>query len=108
MKVFVAGATGAIGRPLIAELIRQGHRVTGMTRSGAGAQRLNEQGADAVLASALDGSAVDEAIRKARPDVVIDQLTSLPASPAEIATALPIDRQLRIDGGGAGRASAFR
>ena len=50
MKVFVAGATGAIGRPLIAELIRQGHTVTGMTRSDSGTQGLKELGAVALIA----------------------------------------------------------
>ena len=46
MKVFVAGATGAIGRPLVAELVRQGHTVTGMTRSKASIQGLKELGAE--------------------------------------------------------------
>ena len=45
MNVFVAGASGAIGRPLVAELIRRGHTVTGMTRSDAGAKALADLGA---------------------------------------------------------------
>jgi nucleoside-diphosphate-sugar epimerase len=99
MRIFVAGASGAIGRPLIAELTRQGHAVTGLTHSDAGAQRLTEMGATVANASAFDAGAVADAIRRSRAEVVIDQLTSLPKSPAEIAASLSGDRQLRIEGG---------
>jgi nucleoside-diphosphate-sugar epimerase len=100
MKVFVAGATGAIGQPLIAELMRQGHTVTGMTRSEAGSQGLTKLGATVALVSACDAPAVAQALRASRAEVVIDQLTSLPKNPSEIAAALPGDRKLRIEGGG--------
>jgi len=50
MRVFVAGASGAIGKPLIAELLRQGHSVVGMTTNEARAKELEEQGAEAVIA----------------------------------------------------------
>ena len=63
MNVFVAGASGAIGRPLIAELVRQGHSVTGMTRSETGAQALNALGAEVARVSAIDRSAVEQARR---------------------------------------------
>ena len=53
MKIFVAGATGAIGPPLIAELIRRGHTVTGMSRSDAGAKSLTELGATIATADAV-------------------------------------------------------
>ncbi len=74
MKVFVAGATGAIGQPLIAELIAEGHTVTGMTHSEAGARRLRAAGADVAIADALNGDAVKGVLRAAHADVVIDEL----------------------------------
>jgi 2-alkyl-3-oxoalkanoate reductase len=100
MRIFVAGATGAIGQPLIAELVRQGHAVTGMTRSGPGAQRLVDMGATVAQCSAFDVSGVEQALRQSRAEVVIDELTSLPKTPAEMAAAAPGDRKLRLEGGG--------
>jgi nucleoside-diphosphate-sugar epimerase len=100
MKVFVAGASGAIGKPLIAELLRQGHNVTGMTQSEAGAKKLADQGAAAEVASAFDAPAVESALRRSQPEVVIDQLTSLPKNPADIHSYLRGDKKLRIEGGG--------
>jgi 2-alkyl-3-oxoalkanoate reductase len=100
MRVFVAGASGAIGQPLIAELVRQGHSVTGMTRSEAGAQNLVDLGATAVQVSAFDGPAVEQALRRSQAEVVIDQLTALPKHPSDLAAALPGDRKLRLEGGG--------
>ena len=99
MRVFVAGASGAIGRPLIASLVRQGHAVTGMTRTEAGAQRIQKLGAAVAQISAFDESAVEEAIRRSQAEVVIDELTALPRHPAEMATAAPGDRKLRLEGG---------
>src|SRR5262249_30674800 len=96
MRVFVAGATGAIGRPLIAELVRRGHAVTGMTRSEAGARGLKELGAEVALVDALDAAAVEEAVRKSGGEAVIDQLTALPKSTADMAAARDADRRLRI------------
>ncbi len=112
MKVFVAGASGAIGQPLIAELVRRGHSVTGMTRSEAGAQRLRDLGASVVQISAFDGPALEEALRQAQAEVVIDELTALPRHPSEMAAAAPGDRRLRLEGGGnlhrAARATGVR
>src|SRR5258708_20323462 len=78
MNVLVAGATGAIGRPLISALVSARHNVFGMTSSKLGLQTLKEDGAEGLLASALYAQAVDAAIKRARPEVVIDELTSLP------------------------------
>ena len=100
MRIFVAGASGAIGQPLIAELIRQGHTVTGMTRSDSGARSLASMGAAVARASAFDAPAVQEALRQAQAEVVIDELTSLPKDPSEMAAAAPGDRRLRLEGGG--------
>jgi nucleoside-diphosphate-sugar epimerase len=112
MNVFVAGASGAIGRPLIAELVRHGHAVTGMTRSDAGAAALAGLGAAVARVSAFDAPAVERAIREARAEVVIDQLTALPAHPRDMAAAAAGDRELRLVGGGnlhrAARAAGVR
>jgi nucleoside-diphosphate-sugar epimerase len=78
MRVFVAGATGAIGRPLVAKLIAAGHEVTGMTRSEERATGLREAGAAAVVCDALDPEAVRAALGEAAPEVVVHELTALP------------------------------
>lgn len=100
MKVFVAGATGAVGVPLVRALSALGHQVTGMTRPGPGVDRLRELGAEASLADAFDPKAVRDAIEMAAPDVVIDQLTWLPANPADVIKAMPNDTRLHREGGG--------
>jgi nucleoside-diphosphate-sugar epimerase len=100
MRVFVAGASGAIGRQLIAELIRRGHAATGMTRSDEGARHLAALGAAVARASAFDASAVQRALQQSRAEVVIDELTALPRHPSEMAAAADGDRRLRLEGGG--------
>ncbi len=77
MRVFVAGATGVVGRPLVPALRAAGHEVTGMTRTPAKARELEAAGAEAVVADALDPDSVGEAVSVARPDVVIHMLTAL-------------------------------
>jgi 2-alkyl-3-oxoalkanoate reductase len=77
MKVFVAGATGAIGKQLIPQLVAAGHEVTGMTRSPAKADALRALGAKAAVADGLDRTAVREAVLRAEPEAVIHQMTSL-------------------------------
>jgi nucleoside-diphosphate-sugar epimerase len=78
MRVFVAGATGAIGRPLVRQLIEAGHEVTGTTRSEERAAGLRSRGAEAVVVDALDSGALRAAVEGARPDAVVHQLTDLP------------------------------
>jgi len=78
MKVFVAGATGAIGRPLVPRLVSGGHEVHGMTRSESKRAMLYEAGAVPVVADALDAEQVAEAVAKAKPDVIVHQLTAIP------------------------------
>ncbi|MCA1439924.1 NAD(P)-dependent oxidoreductase [Ensifer sp. IC4062] len=99
MKIFIAGATGAVGLPLVRALLTLGHQVTGMTRPGPGSDRLRELGAEASFADAFDPEAVHKAIEAAAPDVVIDQLTWLPANPADIIKAMPNDTRLHREGG---------
>lgn len=95
MKIFIAGATGAIGLPLVRALTTLGHEVVGMTRKGNGVNRLKEVGANVVFVDAFDQKAVKSAIEIAEPDIVIDQLTWLPANPAEIINSLPDDTRLK-------------
>jgi nucleoside-diphosphate-sugar epimerase len=99
MKVFVAGATGAIGLPLTRALCAQGHDVTGMTRSARGVELLRALGATASMTDALDARAVSAAIAAAAPHVVIDQLSSLPADPGKLLKGIPGDTRLHSDGG---------
>jgi 2-alkyl-3-oxoalkanoate reductase len=100
MKIFIAGASGAIGQPLVVELIRRGHTVTGMTHSDAGAEKLGKAGAVVARVSAFDAPALAEALRRASAEIVIDQLTALPKHPSDLAAAGPGDRKLRLEGGG--------
>lgn len=78
MRVFVAGATGAIGRPLLKRLVAAGHEVTGMTRSEEKAAGVREAGARAVVCDVFDEQGVRAAMAEAEPEVVVHQLTSLP------------------------------
>jgi nucleoside-diphosphate-sugar epimerase len=77
MRVFVAGATGAIGKQLVPRLVAAGHEVHGMTRSESKQALLYELGAEPVVADALDPDQVAEAVGRARPDVIVHQLTAL-------------------------------
>jgi nucleoside-diphosphate-sugar epimerase len=79
MRVFVAGATGAIGKQLVPRLVEAGHEVHGMTRSESKQAMLHELGAVPVVADALDPDQVAEAVGRARPEVIVHQLTAIPA-----------------------------
>ena len=80
MRVFVAGATGAIGKQLVPRLVEAGHEVHGMTRSESKQAMLHELGAVPVVADALDPDQVAEAVGRAQPDVIVHQLTAIPAT----------------------------
>ncbi len=80
MKVFVAGATGAMGRQLVPLLLAAGHEVHGMTRSEGKRAMLQELGATPVVADALDPDQAAQAVGIARPDVIVHQLTAIPAT----------------------------
>jgi nucleoside-diphosphate-sugar epimerase len=77
MRVFVAGATGAIGKQLVSRLVAGGHEVHGMTRTESKQGMLRELGAVPVVADALDPDQVAAAVGKAEPDVIVHQLTAL-------------------------------
>jgi nucleoside-diphosphate-sugar epimerase len=80
MRVFVAGATGAIGRPLVRQLVDAGHEVTGMTRSAERGHAIEALGARVAVADAFDRDRVMAAVAAAQPEVVVHQLTDLPRS----------------------------
>ena len=77
MKVFVAGASGAVGRRLVPLLVAGGHDVTAMTRSEEKVGLLRSLGAEAVVADGLDRGAVMQAVARAEPEVVVHQMTAL-------------------------------
>ena len=77
MKVFVAGATGVLGRTLVPQLVARGHEVVGMTRSGSKQDFVRSLGARPVVADALDPDAVAQAVASAEPDVIVHELTAL-------------------------------
>jgi nucleoside-diphosphate-sugar epimerase len=78
MKIFVAGASGVIGLPLVRRLVAAGHEVSGSTRGGAGAEKIREAGGSAVPCDVFDREQLVDAVTAAGPEVVINQLTSLP------------------------------
>jgi nucleoside-diphosphate-sugar epimerase len=80
MKVFVAGATGALGKQLLPMLAANGHEVTGMTRTPAKRDLVRSLGAKPVVADALDPEAVAQAVAESEPDVIVHQLTALAGS----------------------------
>jgi 2-alkyl-3-oxoalkanoate reductase len=80
MRVFVAGASGVIGKPLVPALVEAGHEVAAMTRSPEKAEALRAAGADPVICDALDLDAVRDAVAAAKPEAVINQLTNLPSA----------------------------
>ena len=99
MRVFVAGATGAIGRPLVPALIAAGHEVTGTTRSEERAEGVRAAGARAAVCNALDADALHTAVAEAAPEVVVHELTALPDrfNPRDKQMYAPTNR-LRRDG----------
>ena len=101
MKIFVAGATGAISRPLIAQLLAQGHEVVALTRSLEKAQTLAEQGVELAIADVFDADAVKAALVRAQPEVVIEQLTALPKtySGESMSAAAALNTRIRREGG---------
>jgi nucleoside-diphosphate-sugar epimerase len=100
MRVLLAGATGAIGGRMVPLLLGAGHEVTGTSRSPARASELERVGVRPALVDFFDASAVFDAFRAAKPDVVIHQLTDLPREldAARLAQAYAANARLRIEG----------
>jgi nucleoside-diphosphate-sugar epimerase len=100
MRIFVAGATGAIGRQLVPMLLAAGHEVTGTTRSPERAEWLRAEGARPAVLDALDEAALAAAVREAAPEAVIHQLTSIPQrlDPRSIERDFVLNDRLRSEG----------
>jgi nucleoside-diphosphate-sugar epimerase len=99
MRVFVAGATGAIGRHLVPRLVAAGHEVHGMTRSKSKQAMLDELGAVPVVADALDPDQVAEAVGRAKRDVIVHQLTALAGqNMRDLKRRLAMTNRLRTEG----------
>jgi nucleoside-diphosphate-sugar epimerase len=80
MKVLVAGATGALGRQLVPQLVTRGHEVYGMTRTQSKVDAVRAMGATPLVADALDPEAVASAVAESEPEVIVHQLTALSGS----------------------------
>ena len=100
MRILIAGATGAIGRPLVCRLNENRHAVFAVARSPQSSRSLAELGAEPVTADALDAALVNAAVARVRPDAVINELTSLPRhyTAAEMKAAAERDYRVRIEG----------
>src|SRR4051812_27110597 len=91
MKIFVAGATGVLGRALIPQLVARGDEVVGMTRSASRQDLIRSLGAQPVVADALDADAVAQAVAAAEPEVIVHELTAL-SGPMSVREARRPDR----------------
>jgi nucleoside-diphosphate-sugar epimerase len=99
VRVFIAGATGAIGKQLVPRLVAGGHEVHGMTRSDSKQAMLRELGAVPVVADALDPDQVAEAVGKAQPDVIVHQATALAGwGMRNLKRGAALTNRLRIEG----------
>src|SRR5262245_7648672 len=99
MRVFLAGATGAIGKQLVPRLVGAGHEVHGMTRSESKQVMLDELGAVPVVADALDAEQVADAVGRAKPDVIIHQLTAIGSlDPRHLDRDFALTNRLRTEG----------
>ncbi|MBX3159893.1 MAG: NAD(P)-dependent oxidoreductase [Deltaproteobacteria bacterium] len=100
MRVFLAGATGVIGRPLTKQLVAAGHEVTGLTRSEKHAGALRDAGVRPAVADVYDRDAIISAVSAARAEVVIHQLTAIPRAfaPQQAGVALEPTNRLRTEG----------
>ncbi|RJQ13020.1 MAG: NAD(P)-dependent oxidoreductase [Dehalococcoidia bacterium] len=100
MRVLVAGATGAIGRPLVRQLLEHEHEVYGLTRSESSARKLRALGAVPLLGDARDAVGVRRLLASARPEVIANELTSLPKqlNPKKLTVYYADNNLVRIEG----------
>jgi nucleoside-diphosphate-sugar epimerase len=99
-RIFLAGASGAIGRRLVPLLLDAGHRVTAITRQAAKAEGLRALGAETVVVDVFDASGLRGAVAAAKPEIVIHQLTDLPPGldPARMGEAIARNARVRDEG----------
>jgi nucleoside-diphosphate-sugar epimerase len=101
VRIFLAGASGAIGRRLTPLLLTAGHEVIGSTRSAETALKLNAAGIRGIVVDVFDAAALRDAVVKARPEIVIHQLTDLPRvieDEAQLAASYPRNARIRTEG----------
>src|SRR5215472_1357481 len=98
MKVLVAGATGAVGLRAVQALVARGHKVTGISRTADGRRLLEDLGAEAVVADAMDAESIARAVADAGPEAVVDVLTAVPKGGAWRAEDMEPTNQLRTHG----------
>ena len=99
MKVFVAGATGVMGRQLVPRLLEAGHQVIGMTRTESKREELWDLGARPIVADALDPDQVAEAVGEAQPDVIVHELTAIGTfDPRHFDRTFALTNRLRTEG----------
>ncbi len=100
MRVFLAGASGAIGRRLVPLLIAGGHQVTGTTRSAEAARKLEAAGVHPAIVDVYDAAALQRAAIAARPEAVVHQLTDLPQTfdEKELSASYPRNARIRVEG----------
>jgi nucleoside-diphosphate-sugar epimerase len=100
MNIFLAGATGAIGKRLVPLLLNAGYRVTGTTRSKAKAETLRAAGVEAVVVDVFDAPALSRAVSIAHPDIVVHQLTDLPPGldPGQMTEGTQRNARMRREG----------
>src|SRR5947207_15417349 len=101
MKIFVAGGTGAIGRPLIAELLAKGHALVALTRSPEKGQALVQQGIEPAIADVFNADAVKAEVSRAQPEIVIEQLIAIPRTytPQSMHATAAFNNRIRMEEG---------
>lgn len=97
-RIFLAGASGVIGRRLVPLLVEAGHTVAGMTRSASKAEQIADLGAEPVVVDVFDRDALIDAVIAFRPDVVLNELTDLPDDVNEIAAFGDLNARIRTEG----------
>jgi nucleoside-diphosphate-sugar epimerase len=98
MRVFLAGASGVIGRRLIPRLVQAGHVVGGMTRSSDKTELLAQLGAEPILCDVFDRDALIKAVREFEPEVILNELTDLPDEVEKIGDHAELNARIRTEG----------
>lgn len=98
MRIFLAGASGVIGRHLLPLLVEQGHVVGAMTRSAGKAGLLRELGGEPIVCDVFDRDGLFPAVRSFAPDLVLDELTDLPDDAADLPAGALLNARMRVEG----------
>ncbi len=98
MRIFLAGASSAIGQRLIPRLVQAGHVVGGLTRSSSKTELLSHLGAEPIPCDVFDRKALTQAVRDFKPDVVLNELTDLPDDAAQISELANLNARIRTEG----------